>query len=625
MTADVAVVTDKKLSQTNELFLSATVKNTSGAIVGDARVKFSLDSSEAVLVPSSGVALTGSSTGVALIKVAPAFVGSQGVVAAKATTTLNGTEITKEIYLNIAPGTVQLQNMQVNPGTLQNGQSLVASVDVLVNDIAATSNSVSINFSSTCGTAAPTAAVVEGNGKASAVIQTTQDGSCIVTASYNSIAAQKTFTVNPPPTTGIQFVSASPEKIYQSGSTGLTTSVVRFKVIDSLGSPVPSVAVSGALTNVDGGISFCGSPYLSLPTDSKGEVAFSVCSGTLPATVQVKASLDSAPTSIYTLSNLLTIQTGLPTQRFFDISATSLNFYAGGLFTSKFNGNEVEVTVYAADRQGNPIPAGTSIIFVAEGGQLITSGASSCKVGNNGRCSVKLVGQDYRPLGSSVAGADPRPGRVTVLAYTDGEESFVDANNNNRFDAGELFEDMGLHFIDKDEDGILTDSYTNLVVGSNEGESSLPLPAGTSGTTACPSNVGVGLSKKNSCNGVWDASTKVRRSIVIVFSGGEIGLPGAYDGSIPLTKQTAVLALTQAGANVRLADFNGNPLPSSTTLSTEVLGGGVCEAKLIENGVGASTEPTLHTILFDKCSGGEVVLFKAKVQDRSSVLQLVVP
>ena len=132
-------------------------------------------------------------------------------------------------------------------------------------------------------------------------------------------------------------------------------------------------------------------------------------------------------------------------------------------------------------------------------------------------------------MGSSAAGGDPRPGRVTVLAYTDGEEYFIDANNNNRRDTGELFEDLGNPYIDKDESGAYVAAYTNLITLTNEGETFYPLPAGASGSTSCPSNSNVGLSVADTCNGTWDGYTKVRRSMVIVFSGGEIGQPGDYN------------------------------------------------------------------------------------------------
>ena len=51
----------------------------------------------------------------------------------------------------------------------------------------------------------------------------------------------------------------------------------------------------------------------------------------------------------------------------------------------------------------------------------------------------------------------PYGGRSSVLAYTLGEESFVDVNGNDEYDFGESFEDLSEAFLDKNEDGVLGD------------------------------------------------------------------------------------------------------------------------------------------------------------------------
>lgn len=613
--AEGVAVTGKTLSLTDAQYLQATVKDENGVFIPYTRVTFTLDSTEAVLVPVNGVQLTDAS-GIAKIKVAPANVGSQGIVGTTAKATVNGSDVTKNLDMSITPGIVKLEKLNVTPKTLQKGQALNVSVNVLVNDVAASSNSVGVTFSSNCGNVGSMPALVDATGKASTVVQTTATGDCQVTATYNAVSLLGNFVVTAPPITALSFISASPEKIYQAGSSGVKTSIVSFKVIDSLGDGIASVPVSVRLSNLDGGINFCDGKTTSQANSStNGVVSFSVCSGTLPATVQIHAELENNA-SVFADSNLLTIQTGLPTQRFFDISATSLNIYAGGEFTTKFNGNETEITVFAADRQGNPVPAGTPIVFVSEGGQLVTSGSSSCIIGDNGRCSVKLVGQNYRPLGSPVG--DPRPGRVTVLAYADGEESFVDANYNNRYDSEELFEDLGKMYLDKDESGNFSASYSNLVTGTDDGEFIYPVPASAIGTSVCPSNSNVGLSVAKTCNSKWDGLTKVRRDIVIVFSGGEIGQPGDYHSTIPAKNRTQIISRARDGIAVLLADLNGNPLPSNAGLAVEVLGGADCTAKFSGANIGNSTEPTAHAVILEKCVGGETVLFKVTVSNNGS-------
>ena len=626
-----ADLTTHVMSQTQTQFLKIILKDAKGAPVPYARVTVTLDSTEAVLVPVSGTQLT-DPLGVVLMRIAPASVNSSGTVRATADATVDASVITQTYDFQINAGTVTLSVVSISPSSVQKGQSVNVNVDVKVNGAPAASNSVAVNFNSSCGTVTPTSALVDGIGRASAVIQTTSTGSCTVDASVNNVTtAPKAYTVTAPPITGLQFVSATPSLLYQSGSAGVNTSVVTFKVIDSVAGGVQGVTVNASLTNTDGGINFCGSPS-SGSSLANGTVSFSVCAGTLPATVQVRAELAGTP-AVFTNSNLLTVQTGLPTQRFFDISATQLNFYVGGYFTSKFNGNSVSISVFVADRQGNPVPDGTKIIFVSEGGQINSAGLSSCLIAS-GRCSVSLVGQNYRPMGSSATGGDPRPGRVTVLAYTDGEESFVDANFNNRYDkandlvngvtvlADELYENLGALYLDKDENGSFAAAYTNLVTGTNEGEFVYPMPSGSTGTDACPANANEGLSAEMTCNKKWDQLTKVRRAITIIFSGGEIGLPGDYDTSIPATKRTQTISKTTSAISVLLADLDGNPLPSTASLSAEVLpAGAACTATISGSQIGSTTEPTVHTAILDKCAGGELVLFKVSVAGGNGTIE----
>lgn len=644
-----AVLASPTLSQTEARNLKITLKNAAGAVQAFKRVVVTLDSPLAVLTPQSGTQLT-DAAGVAVFAIAPASVTSSGAVTATAKASVDGTEVSKTLDLQITAGNVALSGLSVNPTSVQLGQSVNVSVNASVNGQPAASNSVTVAITSTCGTVSPASAQVDSSGKASAVIQTTVPGSCSVAATTAGVASPATasYTVTTAPVTGIQFVQVSPAVIYQQDSVGANSSIVKFKVIDSNGNPVSGQTVNAALINPTGGVHFCdaaasaGSAVSAAPS---GEVSFSVCSGTQPETLQVRATLAGA-SGIFTDSNILTVQTGLPTQRFFDIAADRWNFYAGGLFTSQYSGDSVNITVRLADRQGNPVPNGTPVVFVTEGGQINKSNISSCIVSDgNGGCSVPLIGQEYRPLGSmNVDGSqlgDPRPGRVTVLAMADGEESFVDKNNNNRYDSGELFEDLGVPFMDKNEDGLLTLAYKNRITNTDEGEVSYPIAAAAVGSTACPSNSNPWLSQPGTCNGGWNGSgtkpdgsrytpTKVRRSIVIVFSGGEIGQPGQYGASIPLANRTAVLFSSSSSIVVRLADFDGNPLPADATISVSVRPEtSECTAKLLGSVIGNSTEPTVHEAILEKCKGGEIIEFTVVVTagtlSKTSMFTVTVP
>ena len=616
-------ISSKALSQTAPRFLKVVLKTKAGVAAPYTRVTVALDAPDAVLVPASGIAFT-DDTGVMLMRVSPASVSSAGGVVATATASVESVALSKALDLAITSGTVALSDFAVAPASVQQGQSLTVSVAVQVNGVTAPSNSVPVTFTSPCGTATPSPALVDSTGRASAVLQTTATGTCSVTAgTTGNVSLAGSFAVTAPPTTGLVFVSATPALIYQSGSVGVNQSSVKFKVVNSNNDPVAGTAVAATLTNTNDGITFCNAPT-TVTSGADGTVTFSVCGGTVPATVQVRAALVSSP-AIFTVSNILTVQTGLPTQRFFGLSSSQPNFLAGGYFTAKSNGYSTTITAYAADRLGNPVPQGTTIVFVTSGG-LISSdtGSSSCVVsGTTGRCSVTLYGQEYRPLGSAStlgtsptgAGGDPRPGRVTVLAYTDGEEHFFDANNNNRYDPGELFEDLGRIYLDRDNNKVFEGAYTNLQTGSLESDNALSMPAGSIGSLTCGTTdiaANPGLSVEGTCNAIWDGFTKVRRSLVVVFSGDAIGQPGSYSTTIPVSKRTQTVSANASAVTALLADLDGNPLPADATTAVEVIlanDTSTCSALLADTTIGNASEPTQHTAALTTCGTGDRIKF----------------
>lgn len=219
-------------------------------------------------------------------------------------------------------------------------------------------------------------------------------------------------------------------------------------------------------------------------------------------------------------------------------------------------------------------------------------------------------------MGSNSTGGDPRPGRVTILAFMDGEEYFIDGNNNNRYDEGELFEDLGVQFMDKDENLQFDASYKNLVTLTDEGEVTYPIPDAAIGTKACPTNSNIGLSRANTCNGKWDRLTKVRSSAVVVFSGDSVAPPGSYDDSIPANKRTEIVSATRTGITLRIADHNGNPLPADATLSTEIFpltSDSKCTAKGFDGVYGSTTEPQIFGANLTDCVAGDAVAFYVTV------------
>lgn len=167
---------------------------------------------------------------------------------------------------------------------------------------------------------------------------------------------------------------------------------------------------------------------------------------------------------------MLSVSTGLADQNSFSLSRSAFNVHA-----LNFDGNEVDVTVFLADHFNNPVPDGTAVNFIAEGGSI----EPSC-VTKNGRCDVIWRSQNPRPFtaesyaNSILAKCDggrpcpfgiinndlsidrPLGGRATITAYAVGQESFSDLNGNGRFDLGEFYSayDLSEAFTDHNEDGV---------------------------------------------------------------------------------------------------------------------------------------------------------------------------
>ena len=251
-----------------------------------------------------------------------------------------------------------------------------------------------------------------------------------------------TNSVPPGPANVISTEAVTPSQIFVSGN-GLAEQATVSFVVRSGTTPKAGEQVRLSIVNNVGGIQIgsrgSGGP-LVLTTDASGRVSTTIFSGTVPTPVRLRAELVSAPT-VFAETQNLSISSGPPSQRFFSLSASTYNLEGWN-----GDGTPTTLTIYAADRQGNPVPAGTEINFTAEGGQISRSCATTLSNGI-ASCSVTFVSQSPRP-------AD---GRVAILAYAEGTKDYLDANGNNTFDAGDILTNIGDAYRDDNEDN----SYTS--------------------------------------------------------------------------------------------------------------------------------------------------------------------
>jgi hypothetical protein len=322
-----------------------------------------------------------------------------------------------------------------------------------------------------------------------------------VTAS--SSTATVTVPLAAPSVSSLGFVSASPERIYLKGSGLGESSQVTFVVRDSAGNPLPNQAVSLSLLTGAGGVLMDGqgveAAAVSKTSDAQGRVSVLISSGSVPTPVRVQASLVAGGATVSTVSSNLSVAVGLPSQLNFSMSQRTLNIEGFNI-----DGTTNAYNIIAADRSGNPVPAGTTINFRAEGGQVVAT-AQTQLLDGIARASVNFVSAQPRP-------AD---GRVTITAYALGEESFEDLNGNNLYDLGEPFQDLGNIFFDRRFNGVYEASEDEF----------LSLGINSSSTCAVPANSRLALgveipSRPGTCDGLWSGAgtVYVRRATETVLS-----------------------------------------------------------------------------------------------------------
>ena len=281
-------------------------------------------------------------------------------------------------------------------------------------------------------------------------------GSDTLTAVISGTANSRSLTlpIASPAVASLAFVSATPQQIYLKGSGFTEASSIVFQVNDANSSALPNVNVSLHLVTQSGGITMDGGTAdVVRASDANGQVTVRVNSGTLPSPVRVSATVVGSNPEISTVSSNLSIAVGLPSQLNFSLSQGTINIEGWDI-----DGTANTYQIIAADRNGNPVPAGTSINFVAEGGQ-IEAIKQTTQINGIARTTANFVSSEPRPV----------DGRVTITAYALGEESFIDLNGNNQYDLTEPFQDLGNIFKDRYYDGtydLTIDEYIPLVINN---------------------------------------------------------------------------------------------------------------------------------------------------------------
>lgn len=531
------VVGSNSVSGGGSYYVQATLQDSSGGRVANKLVSFTTDTAVATLSQSS--ALTNSS-GVARVGITPVGILSSAAATVTVSAMVNSVSVSGSIDYQTAAANVALGSLAITTTSLRALQTTPVSVAATVNGVAAQNGQVTVNFTASCGTFSPSSATTSGNGVASSVYQSAVNCSGGVTltaqASGSSVTSSSGVTVAAAQATNVVFGTATPSTMVTSQATGNKQSSVVFRVLDQLGGGMSGQQLDIDLSSaaISAGVNFSVGGSLTsatqaVTTDGSGNATVTVSSGTMPTPVQLTAKLHSN-SALLANSSGLTVTSGVPAQ---DASSIAVDKFAIDGFTT--DGVVANLTWSIADRQGNPIASAdaTRVNFVTRSAGILVG---SCALDTSSRCSVTYTS----------AGVRPSNGRVVILAYMDGEESFSDSNGNNRWDSGEPFNDLGTAYMDENESG----NYSS-------GEQTYP--GGMVGSNSCATNYN-GISVAGTCDGTWSSSVKVRQRIVLTLSDGQ---------SSAVVTQLA--ARSPNGFDVRVADSNGNSMPTGTTVAAAVV------------------------------------------------------
>lgn len=600
--------------------LQVVVKNALGAAVPNVAITLTTSDKTGVFVPASGTALT-DANGLASVGL-PA--GTQaGAFTVTANASWTDKTLSGKVNYSVTFPTLTLSSITVAPASLSAGGTASLGV-TLFNGASLFTPAQSVVFTSPCtisGKATISSPVVTVNGSATTSYT---DKGCggVDTITASTTLAGSTFTQTGSitlvaATAGqITFVSALPQNISLKGTGGAgrqESSTVTFKVLDVNSNPVSGQAVGFALSTSAGGLTI--NPASST-SGADGSVSTVVAAGTVNTPVRVIATLTG--TALTTLSDQLVVSTGVPDQNSFSLSTTTFN-------TEGMNHDGCDampelppigsiIRVSLADHFNNPAPDGTAVSFTAKGGTVdascltglesttLTNGTVITQKGIPGQCSVRFCA------------ANPRPdnGRITILAYALGEESFIDVNGNNLFDAGESYQDLGEPFRN---DRAITNRNANANWGVNAYTLAAISPDGDGWSTGNAARATGEVYIDTNANTAWGAvgdgvyngvlkapqnfnnqGTHVRAALVQVLSTSSANITALDAVPVALDRCVDGTPFVNAPRTLRIAvrDFNptlytnttpslsntlpGNILPAGTTINFSTTNGTILSA-----------------------------------------------
>lgn len=411
-----------------------------GQPVSNALVTFA---SEGVSFGSTNATVLTNTNGEATIAVKPTNNTETGAYQLIATANYNGKTATSAGYSFALQATnITLANLTASSMNLESGGTTNLTLKAQDATTKANINDVPVSFTASCGKFTSENVTSSNQGDVTTTYQAIDstgklcEGSQTLTATTASnLAIKQTLTVNIAAVAANSLIYSSTGNVSLAsrGSGSSTSGQIEFTVYSN-NTPAANQEVSVDLLRGPSDLSFISQgnrQARTVKSDATGKVTVNLYPGYLPGPVEIKATIVSNP-NIYALSKNVAVATGRAYQNGFSLTA-SKNSLNGTL-----DGDTANITVRLTDRVGNPVPDGTVVSFVSEGGSITPNCATA-----QGTCQVTLTVQNPKPTDN----------RVTVLAYLEGDKAYLDKDGDNNFTQGidELSSNIGNFFRDDNE------------------------------------------------------------------------------------------------------------------------------------------------------------------------------
>ncbi|WP_426138431.1 Ig-like domain-containing protein [Psychrobacter sp. TWR1-1-1] len=420
---------------------SATVIVTDGNKnpVSNALVSFQADG---VTFGTSNSTVLTNEKGEATISVKPLDSADTGSYQLSATVNYNDlTKTTPGYNFSLQSIQVLLTEFALSSSNLDSGANtnITLRTKDAVNDVY--QNDVTVNFTTSCGSFDSNSIISSNQGDVSTTYKAIDgngnlcEGTQTITATpANNPANKQTKTVNIAGVEASSIFYTTTEKVQlgASDSGSSNSGQIEFTVYAN-GRPAANQQVEISKIQAPTDFSFVtlnNQTSRTITSDSQGKVVVNLYPGALPGPVEIKATLKSN-TSIFASSKDVSVATGRATQNGVSISLSK------NVLANSVDGDTATITARLVDRVGNPVPDGTVMSFVSEGGRVTPSCAT-----NKGVCTVEFSTQNPRPVDN----------RVAVIAYVEGDKDYIDKDGDNQFSAGDIFtHNIGDFFRDDNE------------------------------------------------------------------------------------------------------------------------------------------------------------------------------